>query len=166
MTDMVVIRTTQVDQAIIRATQEQIWNAIAKPELVCNPECAVEERSRTTWEIVPQEGGICKLTVVHDQLERPARDRCERLRRRLAAGSSRLEALFETGQRSSRSDRRRPGAALPSQPHARWGRKRSTVAPRLSVKRCHDEARQARRARGRRRSTGGSNGQQWAAATP
>ena len=30
---------------------------------------AAEEPSRVTWEIEPQEGGITKLTVVHDQLE-------------------------------------------------------------------------------------------------
>jgi DNA-binding transcriptional ArsR family regulator/uncharacterized protein YndB with AHSA1/START domain len=30
---------------------------------------AEEERSRVTWEIEPGEGGVCRLTVVHDQLE-------------------------------------------------------------------------------------------------
>jgi len=30
---------------------------------------ATEEPSRVTWEIEPQDGGITKLTVVHDQLE-------------------------------------------------------------------------------------------------
>jgi uncharacterized protein YndB with AHSA1/START domain len=30
---------------------------------------AAEEPSRVTWEIEPQEGGVTKLTVVHDQLE-------------------------------------------------------------------------------------------------
>ena len=30
---------------------------------------AAEEESRVTWEIEPQDGGITKLTVVHDQLE-------------------------------------------------------------------------------------------------
>jgi uncharacterized protein YndB with AHSA1/START domain len=30
---------------------------------------AAEEQSRVTWEIEPQDGGITKLTVVHDQLE-------------------------------------------------------------------------------------------------
>ena len=34
-----------------------------------NPELAAEPASRITWEIEPQPGGICKLTVVHDQLE-------------------------------------------------------------------------------------------------
>ncbi len=39
------------------------WKALYEPEL------AVEEESRITWEIEPQEGGYSKLTVVHDRLE-------------------------------------------------------------------------------------------------
>ena len=34
-----------------------------------DPELAGEEPSRVTWEIEPQDGGYCKLTVTHDQLE-------------------------------------------------------------------------------------------------
>ena len=34
-----------------------------------NPELAAEEPSRVTWEIEPQDGGYCKLTVTHDRLE-------------------------------------------------------------------------------------------------
>jgi uncharacterized protein YndB with AHSA1/START domain len=34
-----------------------------------DPEMALEERSRVTWEIEEQPGGVCKLTVIHDQLE-------------------------------------------------------------------------------------------------
>jgi uncharacterized protein YndB with AHSA1/START domain len=34
-----------------------------------NPELSVEEPSRVTWEIEPGAGGVCLLTVVHDQLE-------------------------------------------------------------------------------------------------
>jgi uncharacterized protein YndB with AHSA1/START domain len=34
-----------------------------------DPDLAAEEQSRVTWEIEPQDGGITKLTVVHDQLE-------------------------------------------------------------------------------------------------
>jgi uncharacterized protein YndB with AHSA1/START domain len=34
-----------------------------------DPEMAAEAESRVTWEIEPQDGGITKLTVVHDQLE-------------------------------------------------------------------------------------------------
>ena len=109
-------QTTQVYQVFIRATAEQIWDAITKPEFTAryfygarientperhrslgpdgsvwgdsptfeydpprrlvhgwrslyDPGLAEEEPSRVTWEIEPQEGGFCKLTVVHDQLE-------------------------------------------------------------------------------------------------
>jgi uncharacterized protein YndB with AHSA1/START domain len=34
-----------------------------------DPELAGEEPSRVTWEIEPQDGGYCKLTVTHDRLE-------------------------------------------------------------------------------------------------
>jgi uncharacterized protein YndB with AHSA1/START domain len=34
-----------------------------------DPDLATEDPSRVTWEIEPQDGGITKLTVVHDQLE-------------------------------------------------------------------------------------------------
>ena len=34
-----------------------------------DPELAAEEPSRVTWEIESQDGGVCLLTVVHDQLE-------------------------------------------------------------------------------------------------
>ena len=39
------------------------WQSLYDPEL------AAEEPSRVTWEIEPQVGGFCKLTVTHDQLE-------------------------------------------------------------------------------------------------
>ena len=39
------------------------WQSLYDPEL------AEEEPSRVTWEIEPQDGGYCKLTVVHDRLE-------------------------------------------------------------------------------------------------
>lgn len=39
------------------------WRSLYDPEL------AGEEPSRVTWEIEPEEGGYCRLTVVHDQLE-------------------------------------------------------------------------------------------------
>ena len=32
-------------------------------------EMAAEDQSRVTWEIEPQDGGYCLLTVTHDQLE-------------------------------------------------------------------------------------------------
>jgi uncharacterized protein YndB with AHSA1/START domain len=33
-------------------------------------ELSMEPPSRVTWEIEPQDGGVTKLTVVHDELER------------------------------------------------------------------------------------------------
>ena len=106
--------STQVYSVFIRATPEQVWDAITKPEFTeqyfygarievkggrrfsnigemewdeevleaeaprrlvhrfvaaYDPDMAAEEASRVTWEIEPQDGGITKLTVVHDQLE-------------------------------------------------------------------------------------------------
>jgi uncharacterized protein YndB with AHSA1/START domain len=112
--------TTQVYQVFIKATPEQIWDAITKPEFTSryfygslvdssfeagapyrswspdretlwvdgevldsdpprrlsytwralyDEETAGEEPSRVSWEIEPQEDGVSKLTVVHDQLE-------------------------------------------------------------------------------------------------
>ena len=34
-----------------------------------DPDLAAEAESRVTWEIEPQDGGVTKLTVVHDHLE-------------------------------------------------------------------------------------------------
>lgn len=110
----VTTQTTQVYSVFIRATPEQIWDAITKPEFTqqyfygarievrggrrfsaigdtewdeevleaeppsrlvhrfvaaYDPDMSAEEPSRVTWEIEPQDGGISKLTVVHDQLE-------------------------------------------------------------------------------------------------
>jgi uncharacterized protein YndB with AHSA1/START domain len=39
------------------------WRSLYDPEL------AGEEPSRVTWEIEPQDGGYCRLTVTHDRLE-------------------------------------------------------------------------------------------------
>jgi uncharacterized protein YndB with AHSA1/START domain len=109
--------TVQVYQVFIKATPEQIWDAITKPEFTAkyfygsrieftperrlslspdgndvwgdnavlewdpprrvvhewkslyNPEIAMEDASRVTWEIEPQDGGYAMLTVVHDRLE-------------------------------------------------------------------------------------------------
>jgi uncharacterized protein YndB with AHSA1/START domain len=109
-------QTTQVYQVFIKATAEEIWEAITRPEWTAryfhgaritvvpdhyesrgpngevwgdstvaefdppkrlvhgwrsmyDPELAAEEESRVTWEIEPQESGVCLLTVVHDRLE-------------------------------------------------------------------------------------------------
>jgi uncharacterized protein YndB with AHSA1/START domain/DNA-binding transcriptional ArsR family regulator len=111
---------SQVYQVFIKASPEQIWDAITKPEFTAryfygsrvqttgeagapirhlapdsdelwgddqilesdrprrlvhtwrslyNEELAVEPASRITWEIEPQAGGVCRLTVIHDRLE-------------------------------------------------------------------------------------------------
>jgi uncharacterized protein YndB with AHSA1/START domain len=39
------------------------WRSLYDPQL------AAEAESRVTWEIEPQDGAHCKLTVVHDRLE-------------------------------------------------------------------------------------------------
>jgi uncharacterized protein YndB with AHSA1/START domain len=116
MTTMTDIQTTQVYQVFIKATPEEIWEALTNPDLtqkyfygarieivdgrrvshgpngelwndepliesdpprrlvhvwrsLYSPELAAEEPSRVTWEIEPQDGGLSKLTVIHDQLE-------------------------------------------------------------------------------------------------
>jgi len=112
---------SQVYQVYIKASPEQVWDAITRPEFTTryffgsrvettgeagtpvrhrapdsdelwgddsvlesepprrfvhtwrslyNPELAAEPASRVTWDIEPQPGGVCKLTVIHDQLER------------------------------------------------------------------------------------------------
>ena len=110
------VTTTQVYQLFIKATAEQVWDAITKPEFTTkyffasrvemadgrrlaygpngelwgdsaiieedpprrlvhewqglyDPDLAAEEPSRVTWEIDPQDDGVTKLTLVHDQLE-------------------------------------------------------------------------------------------------
>jgi uncharacterized protein YndB with AHSA1/START domain len=109
-------QTTQVYSIVIKATPEQVWDAITKPEFTqkffygqrventpdrhlwhnadgaliadsptlefdpphrlvhgwsssYDPELAAEAESRVTWEVESQDGGLTKLTVVHDQLE-------------------------------------------------------------------------------------------------
>jgi uncharacterized protein YndB with AHSA1/START domain len=36
---------------------------------IYNAEMAAEPRSRITWEIEPRDGGVCLVTLIHDQLE-------------------------------------------------------------------------------------------------
>ena len=109
-------RTEQIYQVFIKASPDEIWEAIVKPDLteryfhgarientgerhvsygpdgsvwadgpvteydpprrlvhewrsLYDPELAAEEPSRVTWEIEPQEGGYCKLTLTHDMLQ-------------------------------------------------------------------------------------------------
>jgi uncharacterized protein YndB with AHSA1/START domain len=62
-----------------------------------DPEMGAEDPSRVTWEIEPQEGGITKLTVVHDQLEN-----APKTAENVAGGwmyiLSGLKTLLETGK--------------------------------------------------------------------
>jgi uncharacterized protein YndB with AHSA1/START domain len=138
------LTATQVHQIYIRATAEEIWAAITKPEFteryffgaritatadrvvslgpadetwgdeavfeydpprrlvqewhsLYDAELAAEEPSRVTWEIEPQESGVCKLTVVHDRLEGAPRTAAS-----VAGGwmlvLSGLKTLVETGE--------------------------------------------------------------------
>jgi uncharacterized protein YndB with AHSA1/START domain len=141
-------QATQVYSVFIRATPEQVWDAITKPEFTTryfhgtriestfepgapylslagdgdqtlvdgevlesdpprmlkhtwralyDPETASEPFSRVTWEIEPQEGGVTKLTVVHDQLEAAPKTAAS-----VAGGwsyvLSGLKTLLETGE--------------------------------------------------------------------
>jgi uncharacterized protein YndB with AHSA1/START domain len=141
-------QTTQVYSVFIRATPEQVWDAITKPEftaryfygsvidstfepgtpylgwssdraqqyvdgevLECDPprrlrhswralwdeETAAEKHSRVLWEIEPQDGGVTKLTVVHDQLDASPKTALS-----VAGGwmyvLSGLKTLLETGE--------------------------------------------------------------------
>jgi uncharacterized protein YndB with AHSA1/START domain len=141
-------QTTQVYAVFIRATAEQVWEAITKPEFTTryfygsavdstfepgapflswtadrqqqlidgeivesdpprllkrtwralyDPDTASEPHSRVTWEIEPQESGITKLTVVHDELEASPKTALS-----VAGGwmyvLSGLKTLLETGE--------------------------------------------------------------------
>ena len=141
-------QTTQVYSVFIRATPEQVWDAITKPEFTMryfygselestfeqgasykqwapereklwvegevlesdrphrlahtwrslfDEDSANEEPSRVTWEIEAQEGGVTKLTVVHDQLESAPKTAAS-----VAGGwsyvLSGLKTLLETGE--------------------------------------------------------------------
>jgi uncharacterized protein YndB with AHSA1/START domain len=134
--------TTQVYSVFIRATPEQIWDAITKPEFTeqyfygaridirdgrrftnvgemewdeevleeerpsklvhrfvaaYDPDMGAEEPSRVTWEIEPQDDGITKLTVVHDQLE-SAPKTAESVAGGWMYVLSGLKTLLETGE--------------------------------------------------------------------
>jgi len=148
----------QVYQVFIKATPEQVWDAITRPEFTAryfygsrvettgqagepirhraadseelcgdnvvlesdrprrfvhtwrslyNPELAGEPSSRVAWVIEPQPDGVCRLTVVHDQLEGSPKTAAS-----VSGGwmfiISGLKTLLETGQplaaRSTGSD--------------------------------------------------------------
>ncbi len=139
---------TQVYSVFIRATPQEIWEAITKPEFTSryfygsnvdstfapgaayrglspdreqvwvdgvvkeaeppyrlvhtwralyDAETAAEQHSRVTWEIEAQDGGVSKLTVVHDELEHSPKTA-----ENVAGGwmyiLSGLKTLLETGQ--------------------------------------------------------------------
>ena len=141
-------QTTQVYSVFIRATPEQVWDAITKPEFTTkyfygsavnttcevgtpwrgwsedrtqqlvdgevlesdpprllrhtwralyDPETAVEPYSRVTWELEAQDGGVTKLTVVHDEL-----DHAQKTAASVLGGwswvLSGLKTLLETGK--------------------------------------------------------------------
>ena len=136
--------TTQVYQLFIKATPEQVWDAITRPEFTTkyvfassveiadgrrvaygpdgelwgdsaileedpprrlvhewqglyDPDLAAEETSRVTWEIEPQDGGVTRLTLVHDQLE-GAPKTAESVAGGWMFVLSGLKTLLETGQ--------------------------------------------------------------------
>jgi uncharacterized protein YndB with AHSA1/START domain len=64
-------------------------------------EMAAEPSSRVSWEIEPQEGGICKLTVIHDGLE-GAPKTAESVAGGWMLVLSGLKTLLETGEPLSR----------------------------------------------------------------
>ena len=141
-------QATQVYAVFIRATPEQVWDGITKPEFTTryfhgtkidstfepgapylsvageggdtvvdgeilesdpprmlkhtwralyDPETAAEPFSRVTWEIEPQEGGVTKLTVTHDQLE-AAPKTAESVAGGWSYILSGLKTLLETGE--------------------------------------------------------------------
>ena len=141
---------TQVYQVFIKATPEEIWDAITKPEFTAkyfhgsviyssyepgapyqgfaadrsvqfvdgevlevspphrlvttwkalwDPELASEPAGRVTWEIEPQDGGISRLTVVHDELaESPRTAAVVAAPMGWSIVLSGLKTLLETGQ--------------------------------------------------------------------
>jgi uncharacterized protein YndB with AHSA1/START domain len=141
-------QATQVYSVFIRATPEQVWDGITKPEFttryfygskidstfepgtrylslagdgeqrlvegeilesdpprmlrhtwrsIWDPETAGEPHSRVTWEIEPQEGGVTKLTVTHDQLEASPKT-AEGVAGGWSYVLSGLKTLLETGE--------------------------------------------------------------------
>ena len=140
-----VAQTTQVYQVFIKASAEEIWDAITKPEFtqqyfygarisvvpdryrslgpdgavwgesgveefdpprrlvhgwrsMYDPELAAEEESRVTWEIEPQDKGVCLLTVVHDRLEAAPKTAASVSGRGWTMVLSGLKILLETGE--------------------------------------------------------------------
>ena len=128
------------------------WRSLYDPEL------AAEQRSRITWEIEPRDGGVCLVTLVHDQLENSP----------LTAGRVSGEGWMGVHQRPQDAARDRPARCSERGVRgACWncGSMRTACAalvallvvaagtapaatPRLAIVDCDDAARQ-RRAAGR-----------------
>ena len=142
------VKPAHVFQVYIKATAEQVWDAITKPEFTSryffgsrvqttgeagtpikhaapdseklwgddmvleserprrlvhtwralyDEELAAEPKSRVTWEIEPQPGGVTRLTVIHDQL-----DESPKTAANVSGGwmfvLSGLKTLLETGE--------------------------------------------------------------------
>jgi len=71
------------------------WRSLYDPEL------GQEAHSRVTWEIEPVEGGVCKLTVTHDQLERAPKTAASVSGAGWMFVLSGLKTLLETGDSMS-----------------------------------------------------------------
>jgi uncharacterized protein YndB with AHSA1/START domain len=138
-------QATQVYRLFIRATPEEVWEAITRPEFTAryfhgaritvtperydsrgpegevwgdeavfefdpprrlvhgwrslyDAELGAEDPSRVTWEIEPQEHGICLLTVTHDRLERAPRTAAKVSGPGWMGVLSGLKTLLETGE--------------------------------------------------------------------
>ena len=63
-----------------------------------DPELAVEDESRVTWEIEPNDDGTCVLTVVHDRLEGAPKTAASVVGVGWMTVLSGLKTLLETGQ--------------------------------------------------------------------
>jgi uncharacterized protein YndB with AHSA1/START domain len=61
-------------------------------------ELAAEPASRVTWQIEPQDGGYCKLTVVHDELEGAPKTAASVAGAGWMMVLSGLKTLLETGE--------------------------------------------------------------------
>ena len=68
------------------------WDSLYSAEL------AQEPTSRVTWEIEPQEGGYCLLTVTHDELENSPKTAESVSGTGWIMVLSGLKTLLETGQ--------------------------------------------------------------------
>ena len=72
------------------------WRSLYDPELGAEP------ASRVTWEIEPGDGGVCSLTVVHDQLEHSPKTAASVAGPGWMFVLSGLKTLLETGEPLSR----------------------------------------------------------------